>query len=367
MEGNIISELHRVHLRNLTVLSPSAKAVINSKSQILPTHRQHHLRSFFPEIHLCPVQSRYSQRFQFHSVRSHQGTEPNVILKSVSRTAEVSVLCISANEAVEEACVRHKAAPMAAAALGRALIGTLLLGALKDDAETVQVQFAGDGPLGQITTIASGEGLVKGFVGNPMCNLPITANQMINVGEAVGSGLMSVVCSHSKWPQPYIGSIPIYSGEIAEDFAHYLAESEQMKTAIGIGVTFTRKASVKSAHGFLVQVLPFCSEETIVKLEENIRKMPSLSDATADRSAYNITEDILMDIGIGDTYNLGTPRYGPCDLKDLKLRMLRAVASLGSEDIKSLLQEQGHIEVRCEFCAEVLRFKENDVQDIIQS
>ncbi|XP_059074161.1 uncharacterized protein LOC131048267 isoform X5 [Cryptomeria japonica] len=301
MEGNIISELHRVHLRNLTVLSPSAKAVINSKSQILPTHRQHHLRSFFPEIHLCPVQSRYSQRFQFHSVRSHQGTEPNVILKSVSRTAEVSVLCISANEAVEEACVRHKAAPM------------------------------------------------------------------INVGEAVGSGLMSVVCSHSKWPQPYIGSIPIYSGEIAEDFAHYLAESEQMKTAIGIGVTFTRKASVKSAHGFLVQVLPFCSEETIVKLEENIRKMPSLSDATADRSAYNITEDILMDIGIGDTYNLGTPRYGPCDLKDLKLRMLRAVASLGSEDIKSLLQEQGHIEVRCEFCAEVLRFKENDVQDIIQS
>ncbi|XP_059074160.1 uncharacterized protein LOC131048267 isoform X4 [Cryptomeria japonica] len=341
MEGNIISELHRVHLRNLTVLSPSAKAVINSKSQILPTHRQHHLRSFFPEIHLCPVQSRYSQRFQFHSVRSHQGTEPNVILKSVSRTAEVSVLCISANEAVEEACVRHKAAPM--------------------------VQFAGDGPLGQITTIASGEGLVKGFVGNPMCNLPITANQMINVGEAVGSGLMSVVCSHSKWPQPYIGSIPIYSGEIAEDFAHYLAESEQMKTAIGIGVTFTRKASVKSAHGFLVQVLPFCSEETIVKLEENIRKMPSLSDATADRSAYNITEDILMDIGIGDTYNLGTPRYGPCDLKDLKLRMLRAVASLGSEDIKSLLQEQGHIEVRCEFCAEVLRFKENDVQDIIQS
>ncbi|KAH9314295.1 hypothetical protein KI387_022922, partial [Taxus chinensis] len=228
----------------------------------------------------------------------------------------------------------------AAAALGRALIGTLLLGAVKDDAETVQVHFAGNGPLGQITTIASGRGLVKGFVGNPLCDLPLSANQMTNVGAAVGSGLMSVVRNHSNWAQPYTGSIPIFSGEIAEDFAHYLAESEQMKTAIGIGVTFTRKASVQSAHGFLVQILPFCSEETILKLEENIKKMPSLSDTTVDRSAYSIIENILMDIGIGDTYNLGSPMYGPCNPKDLKDRMLRAVASLGSEDIKRLLQEQ---------------------------
>eukprot|EP01018_Ginkgo_biloba_P003109 Gb_13347 [translate_table: standard] len=367
-DENLMWRLHCAYLSSLACHC-NQKPMKHLKSRASPALKFRYLTglNFFPDIQIWSMVSRHLQRCQYCNIQAHQGNEGDVILKSISKTAEVSVLSIAATEVVQEAQLRHKAAPTAAAALGRVLIGTLLLGAVKGDAETVQVTFAGDGPLGQITTIASSGGLVKGFVGNPLCDLPLSANHKLNVGAAVGSGLMSVVRSHSNWPQPYTGSVPIYSGEIAEDFAHYLADSEQMNTAIGIGVTFTREATVQSAHGFLVQVLPFCSEETILKLEENIQNMPSLSDTSVDKSAYSIIDNLFKDIGIGDMYNLGSPKFGPCNREDLKHRMLRAMASLGQSDIKLLLHEQGCIEVKCEFCAEVLCFAEDDLQDIIGS
>lgn len=290
----------------------------------------------------------------------------DVILKCVSRTAEVSVFSISATHLVEEAQCRHKAAPTALATLGRALMGTLLLGALKDDAESVQITFMGDGPLGKVMAIATKEGWVKGFVENALCDLPPKVNKKLNVGAAVGSGMLNVSRFHPSWKQPYIGTVPIFSGEIAEDIAHYLASSEQVNTAIGLGVTLNKDGSVQSAQGFLVQVLPFCSEETLTKLEANIKKMRPLSDTSQETNAREVLESILEGIGMGEVYTFANPRFGPCDVLELKQRMLRAVACLGPSDLQKLLDEQGHVEVRCEFCAEVLRFGRSELQPILE-
>ncbi|KAG0569348.1 hypothetical protein M758_6G079700 [Ceratodon purpureus] len=289
------------------------------------------------------------------------------LVRVISKDAEVSVLSLVATEVVREAQQRHSTSPIAIAALGRTLMGTLLLGALKGDAETVQVVFLGDGPLGQMTAISSDGGYVKGFVGNPLCDALYKENGKLSVGLAVGSGVLSVVRNNRKWKQPYTGTIPIYSGEVAEDIAHYLADSEQMNTALGLGVGFDKEVGIKFAGGFLVQILPFCSDETLAKLEENILKMKPLAEAPSDCKASDIVEAILDGIGVGDYNNGIIPRYGPCGVELLKPRMMRAVASLGPVEVQQILDEQGSVEVRCEYCGDVAQFSEADLQQVLQS
>eukprot|EP00246_Nothoceros_aenigmaticus_P014757 TRINITY_DN5818_c0_g1_i2.p1 TRINITY_DN5818_c0_g1~~TRINITY_DN5818_c0_g1_i2.p1 ORF type:complete len:281 (+),score=42.29 TRINITY_DN5818_c0_g1_i2:124-843(+) len=237
---------------------------------------------------------------------------------------------------------------------------------MKSDAETVQVTFLGEGPLGQMTTIAGKGGIVKGFVGNPLCNPPLRPDGKLDVGAAVGPGVLSVVRNNSLWSQPYTGTIPIYSGEVAEDIAHYLADSDQTNTAMGLGVSFTQEGTVKAAGGFLVQILPFCSEETLSQMEDNILGMTPISDSETV-SPRSMVEHLLKGIGVGDVSDPVIPKFGPCGLEELKHRMMRAVASLGPSEVRQLLEEQGHVEVRCEFCAEVVRFKELDLQQILET
>eukprot|EP00250_Pteridium_aquilinum_P000010 c10015_g1_i2 orf=358-1386(-) len=316
-----------------------------------------------------PVELAFSLESQCRAVRLITGSVKalgenvdegkDIILKCISTTAEVSVLSISATHLVEEAQSRHKASPTALATLGRALMGTLLLGALKDNAESVQITFVGDGPIGKLITVASKEGWVKGFVENPLCEIPPKANNKLNVGAAVGSGTLNVSFFHPTWKQPSIGTVPIFSGEIAEDIAHYLASSEQVNTAIGLGVTLKKDGSVQSAHGFLVQVLPFCSEETLTKLEANIKKMRPLSDTSEEIYAQEILESILEGIGMGELYTYSNPKFGPCDVSELRQRMLRAVALLGPSDLQKLLDEQVWQKRNRSSCGVVTNMREN--------
>ncbi|XP_002991558.2 uncharacterized protein LOC9632366 [Selaginella moellendorffii] len=286
------------------------------------------------------------------------------ILRCVSKNAEVSVLSIVGKHLVQEAQRRHQTSPTASAALGRALLGTLLVASLKDDAETVQISFLGRGPLGQMTTVASQSKLVKGFVSNPLCDLPLTPQGKLDVGTAVGAGALNVVRNHPRWKQPYTGSTPIYSGEVAEDIARYLAESEQINTALGIGVAFSTQGTVKAARGYLVQALPFCSEETLTRLEKNVASMHSLSDPSLDMTAREMITRLLEGIGTDSFSDPVFPEFGPCGVDDLKPRMIRAVASLGASDVRELLSENGYVEVKCEFCAETVRFVEEDLKEI---
>lgn len=271
---------------------------------------------------------------------------------------------------VQEACDRHKTAPTASAALGRALLGTLLLASFRAEGENTQVTFRGNGGLGQIQTVATAGGLIKGRVGNPSCDPPLRSDGKLAVGTAVGAGVLVVVRSEdSQYAQPYTGMTPLVTGEIAEDFAQYLADSEQINSAVGLGVSINRDASIRAAGGFIVQVLPFASEETLQQLERNLAALPSITDLLHEgRSAAQLTDAILGSLGTQPEITSSlTPRFGPCDESDLRHRMKRAVAALGRAELEDIIREEGKIEVECEFCRDKFEFTEKDILETLEA
>ncbi|CAI5988431.1 unnamed protein product [Closterium sp. NIES-64] len=207
---------------------------------------------------------------------------------------QVSVMVVAATDLVKEAQARHGMAPTAVAALGRLLMGTLLLGAMKGPDESVQVTVNGRGPIGQITAVSALHGEVKGFAVNPLADPPLNSKGKMDVGGAVGKGVLSVIRTHPSWQSPYTGTVPLVSGEIAEDLANYLAESEQINSAMGLGVAVGKDGIVRAAGGFLVQVLPFCSDETLDKLEANVQSLGAMSDAVQRMDAGTIAHYLLQ-------------------------------------------------------------------------
>eukprot|EP00879_Flechtneria_rotunda_P032008 GHRR01035152.1.p1 GENE.GHRR01035152.1~~GHRR01035152.1.p1 ORF type:complete len:268 (+),score=58.10 GHRR01035152.1:468-1271(+) len=265
-----------------------------------------------------------------------------------------------------QAMTRHKLAPTATAALGRTLLGAALLGAYRKQDEHIQIQFRGDGPLGGILAVADTSGQVKGKVNNPQADPPLRPDGKLAVGAATGQGQLCVTRSHPAQPQPYTGVVRIVSGEIAEDLAAYLAESEQTNSALALGVCIGRDLNVRSAGGYLVQVLPFCSDETLDQLEKNLTGMPTMTQLlNQGLTPQQITDKILEGLGSSSSGKSIVPRYGPCEPTALKDRMLRAVASLGVQEVRSIIEEQGKVEVTCELCNEQFQFSEADVMEYV--
>eukprot|EP00798_Chlamydomonas_sp_ICE-L_P000896 gene896-5692_t len=189
----------------------------------------------------------------------------DTLLRSISDMGEVAILVVDSTNLVSEAAARHKTAPTSTAALGRTLTGALLLGAFRKDDEKIQITFQGDGPLGQCMAVSDTYGNVRGKVSNPSADPPLYDNGKLNVAAAVGNGILSVIRSHPLEPNPYTGMTQIVSGEIAEDLANYLVESEQTNSAIALGVTIDRDCAVKAA------------EETVEILEKNLARITSVS------------------------------------------------------------------------------------------
>jgi molecular chaperone Hsp33 len=248
--------------------------------------------------------------------------------------------------------------------------GTLLLAGFRKSGEVTQVSFKGDGEIGSIMAIADESGMVKGRLDNPTADPPLRDDGKLNVGAAVGQGILSVIRSYPNPDinKPYTGVVPIVSGEIAEDLANYLVDSEQTNSALGLGVSLNRDCSVKSAGGFLVQILPFCSEETLTILEQNLSSLPSMTAMlNQGLSADDITDLILKGL-VGelppDRIYL-EPKYGPCDEEGLRERMMRAVAMLGEKEVRDIMRTEGKIEVTCEFCNETAQFKEDDILSLV--
>lgn len=192
------------------------------------------------------------------------------IVRTMSANGEVSVRVMACTGLVSGATRLHRTSPVATAAFGRTLACSLLLAAGKKDGETLQIEFRGDGPIRGITAIANGEGCVRGYLGDPRIALPPNAAGKLDVAKAVGKGILAVVRNSKYAQQPYTGLVPITTGEIAEDVAVYLADSEQTPSALGVGVYVSETGSVTGAGGFLVQLLPGASEETISTVEKNV-------------------------------------------------------------------------------------------------
>ncbi|GAB6063408.1 Hsp33 family molecular chaperone HslO [Deferrisoma palaeochoriense] len=248
-------------------------------------------------------------------------------------------------ELVEEARRRHRLSPTATAALGRALTGATLLGSLLKGDASVLLQWRGDGPLGAVVAEGRPDLSVRGYVQNPQADLP-SRDGKLDVGGGVGKGDL-VVVRDLGLKEPYVSTAPIQTGEIAEDLAYYLLTSEQIPSAVALGVFVAPDYRVGAAGGILVEALPDATDEDLDRLVENFGRLGGVTDLLRDGGLDAVLERALEGIPY-EVRNLGTPAFR-CRCSPERLDA--TLAALGPGEAQKLLEEEGEIRVSCTFCA----------------
>lgn len=278
----------------------------------------------------------------------------------VKATAEdVRVYAAVTTKLVHEASQRHGCGALASAALGRTMTGALLLAATLKEKECITIKFRGDGPLGAITADASADGAVRGYVAHPEVELPLTKGKL-SVGQGVGRGLLSVT-RFTGLKEPFTGSCEIYSGEIAEDMTHYLFQSEQTSSSVGLGVLVETDGSVGAAGGFLLQPLPGASESALSRLEKNLSRLRTVSAMVEDGlDAKGIIAELLA--GMEIHYLSTTELSFRCQCS--KRRTEDILLTLGHKDLEQLVSD-GEAEVCCHFCGEKYQFNQVELMALL--
>lgn len=285
------------------------------------------------------------------------------IVRAISSDGMVQAAAICSRDMVERARQIHKTLPVATAALGRALSGCSMMGnALKGQGASLTLQFKGGGPIGTVLAVSDPEGNVRGYVTNPQIDLPLRGDGKLDVGTAVGSEGTLTVIKDLHMKDPYVGTIDLLGGEIAEDIASYFVESEQIPTACGLGVLIDRDQSVKSAGGYLIQLMPGADEDTICKVEGGIMAAGAVSAILAENDDPEAMLRAVMsdfDLKILETSPVEYRCYCSRD------RVERALISMGREELSSLLEEQGECDLTCQFCDNVYHFSGEELQGLL--
>jgi len=295
---------------------------------------------------------------------------PDTLVRTISESGTIAVKALMASELVGEALSLRPHAPTAGNALGRAMMGALLIavGSAADEAdeanvESVQVQFRGDGPLGSLTAIADSRARVRGTVQRPQIDLPRDDGSS-NVARAVGLGTLNVVRHRPRWRTPYTGSVPLVSGEIAGDLTLYLTESEQTPSAMGLGVSFGPKLRDVAACGFLVQALPGASDEDLEKVEANVAALPGLAtllDGPID--AHVLIDRLLLDLGARERHAMHPRFHCPCTRE----RALRTLSLLEHGEIADLVRRGAGQEIVCEFCGRDYQIEAVEMRPLLEA
>ncbi len=268
----------------------------------------------------------------------------------------------TATELVTEACRRHDVGPLAAAALGRALTGAALLAALLKDSQSVQVKFEGNGPLKKIITEAGYDGWVRGYVAEPHAEVPLKDGRIDVAGGLGKAGFLTVVKDIGN-NRKYPGTIELYTSEIGEDIAYYLSQSEQTPSALALAVHLAPDGSIGAAGGFLIQSLPPADETLLSQLEKEIATMSPLSQLLLEgRGPAEILSLLFKNIPHKTIGSRQLVYACSCN----RAKMEGALFSLGEEDIRSLLEKENGVEVRCEFCRQSYRFGKDDLLHLLQ-
>ena len=287
------------------------------------------------------------------------------IVRAISADGLVQAAAICSRDLTERARQIHKTLPVATAALGRALAAASMMGnALKSDGASLTLQFKGGGPLGTVLAVSDNEGNVRGYVTNPHVDIPLRKDGKLDVGTAVGhEGTLTVIKDlHMK--EPYVGTIDLLGGEIAEDVAGYFVESEQIPTACALGVLVDRDQSVKAAGGYLIQLMPGAAEDTIAKVEGGIMAAGAVSailEKNDDPEAMLRTVMSDFDLKILETCPVEYRCY--CSRE----RVERALISLGRTELEQMLSEQGGCQLTCQFCDAVYEFTAEDIQRLLKN
>ncbi len=291
------------------------------------------------------------------------------LIQGTAAGGTIRVLAAITTGVLEEAIRRHQTSPTVSAAFGRVLTGTLLLGGTFKDFDRLTVKIESDGPVGNIVAETTGNGNVRGYVRNPHAELPPSDNGKFNVKGVVGDGTFYVIRESGFemgfHKEPYVGSVPIVSGEIAEDFAYYLAKSEQIPSAVLLGVLLrSGEPFVAASGGVLVQMLPGANEHIITMIEDTIRHAPHLTSVIREGAT---PEDLLrLALGEIDFEILDETQVEfRCNCSMEKAILL--IGSLGNDEVASMLVEDNGAKMTCGFCNETYSLTEGDLQEILDS
>lgn len=303
-------------------------------------------------------------------IKKEERSMNDYIVRATAANDNIRVFAMTSRELVEEARVRHNTSNVATAALGRLLTAGALMGSMqKNDTDVLTLQIGCAGPIGGLTVTAgltphenaSSSVHVKGYVNNPNVDLPLNAKGKLDVGGALGAGLLTVI-KDMGLKEPFSGQTELISGEIAEDLTYYFANSEQVPSSVALGVLVAPDGPVICAGGMIIQLLPFATDEVIAKLEERIKNLePMTTMLGRGMTCEQILESIFgdMDLHIMDTI----PAEFMCDCS--KDRVRKAVMSIDNKDIRDMIADKKPIEVNCHFCGANYSFTVEELKLIL--
>lgn len=284
------------------------------------------------------------------------------IVRATAANAQIRAFAITSRELVETAREHHNTSPVATAALGRLLSAGAMMGAMmKGDKDILTLQIKGSGPMKGVTVTADSNATVKGYVDVPDVMLPPNKVGKLDVGGALGIGVLSVI-KDMGLKEPYVGQTVLQTGEIAEDLTYYFVTSEQVPSSVGLGVLMSKDNTVEQAGGFIVQLMPFAAEETIAKLEENLSQITSVTSLLKEGNSPEQLLGILLeglDMEVVDT--MDTKFACNCS----KHRIEKAIISIGRKDIQEMIDDGQPIEVNCHFCNTSYTFSVEELKEIL--
>ncbi|MBO6089388.1 MAG: Hsp33 family molecular chaperone HslO [Lachnospiraceae bacterium] len=287
----------------------------------------------------------------------------DIIVRATAADAQIRVFTAYTKDMVEEARKRHNTSPVCTAALGRLMTAASMMGSmLKSDKDILTLKIESDGPIEGITVTADSKGFVKGYVGNPNVILPANKVGKLDVAGAVGIGFLDVI-KDLGLKEPYAGQTELQTGEIAEDLTFYFASSEQIPSSVGLGVLMNKDNNVKQAGGFILQLMPGVSEETIEKVEKNLSNISSVTTLLDEGKGPKEILEILCE-GLEPKIIDIIPVGFKCNCS--KDRVSKALISVGKEELSKIVEEEDSINLHCDFCNTDYEFTNDELKDLLQ-
>ena len=285
------------------------------------------------------------------------------IIRAIAANDQIRAFAAVTTETVETARQDHNTSPVATAALGRLLTAGAMMGTMmKGDKDILTLQIKAGGPLEGITVTADSKGRVKGYVGNPDVCIPANSKGKLDVAGAVGIGFMNVI-KDMGLKEPYVGQVALQTSEIAEDLTYYFATSEQVPSAVGLGVLMNKDNTVRQAGGFIIQLMPFAEESTIAKLEENVQKITSVTNLLEEgHTPESLLDKVLEGFDVEINEKIPTKFYCNCSRE----RVEKALISIGRKELNEMIQEGKPIELNCHFCNHNYEFTVEELKEILR-
>ena len=285
------------------------------------------------------------------------------IIRATAANDQIRAFAAVTTEMVETAREHHNTSPVATAALGRLLTAGAMMGSMmKGEKDVLTLQIKAGGPLQGITVTADSQGNVKGYVGNPDVCIPANSKGKLDVAGAVGPGFLTVI-KDMGLKEPYSGQVMLQTCEIAEDLTYYFATSEQVPSAVGLGVLMNKNNTVRQAGGFIVQLMPFAEEEVISRLEQNVQKINSVTNLLEEgHTPESLLEKVLEGFDVQINEKMDTRFRCNCS----KERVAKALISIGRKELNEMIQEGKPIEMNCQFCNTNYNFTVEELKEILR-